>query len=47
MATEKTHLLKKSFDYLSTASITVKSKSKDCIVVVPANFDSDDDHIDQ
>lgn len=35
MATEESRLLKKSFDYLSTAAITVNPKSLECIVVVP------------
>lgn len=36
MATEESRLLKKPFDYLSNAALTVDPKSLKCIVVVPA-----------
>lgn len=37
MATEESRLLKKSFDYLSNAAITVNPKSLESIVVVPTS----------
>lgn len=40
MATETTRLFKKKVDYLSNASITVDPKSRECIVVVPATYNS-------
>lgn len=36
MATEESRLLKKPFDYLSNAALTVNPKSLECVVVVPA-----------
>lgn len=49
MATEESRLLKKSFDYLSNASLTVDPKSRECIVVVPTVYgtNSRDDIIDE
>ncbi|XP_055325061.1 uncharacterized protein LOC129579230 [Sitodiplosis mosellana] len=49
MATEQSRLLKKSFDYLSNASLTVDPKLRECIVVVPAVYGSNDscDNIDE
>lgn len=41
MATEESRLLKKPFDYLSTASITVNPKPKDCIVDLPTVYSND------
>lgn len=46
MTTEKSRLLKKPFDYLATAALTVDLKSDECIVVLPANF-TNQDHIEQ
>lgn len=51
MATEESRLLKKSFDYLSTAGLTVNPKSLECVVVVPAtttyNTSNDCEDVDQ
>lgn len=47
MATEQSRLLKKSFDYLSNASLTVHPKSLECIVVVPATNTSNCEDVDQ
>lgn len=44
MATEETRLLKKSYDYLSNASIRVDPKSRECIVVVPAVYTTASSH---
>ncbi|XP_031619886.1 uncharacterized protein LOC116338631 [Contarinia nasturtii] len=49
MATEETRLLKKPFDYLSNASLTVDPKSRECIVVVPTVYTTNNsrDNIDE
>lgn len=39
MATEETRLLKKPFDYLSNASLTVNVKARDCLIAIPGAYE--------